>query len=330
MPKRSLAQAPRVSTVALSGANPDVKSGTPDPWYRIVNHGDGNPVVEIYGEIGWDVWADEFAADLRAIDAPQITVKISSPGGSIFEGMAIYNAILDHPATVSVVVDGVAASAASFIAQAGDHVLMNRGAQMMIHDASGVVFGNASDMESMAVLLNKLSDEIAGVYAARAGGTVAEWRDRMRAETWMTGAEAVELGLADATASTARRGAAADGAAESPAARLVSGFRLPVRQEAQQGEPPEPITGLLSVQLHPEDDPPAVIAAVADEPVTEPEPTPPEVEPVEDPDPDPDPPDEHPEAEAPVADDWGFAIARLTTPPPSADDQWNRLKEALL
>lgn len=320
MPKRRLAQAPRVQTVALSCAEPLSAAATREPWYRISNQDNGEPVVEIFGEIGWDVWADEFVAELRAINAPQMTVRISSPGGSIFEGMAIYNAILDHPAAVNVVVDGVAASAASFIAQAGDHVLMNRGAQMMIHEASGVVFGNASDMESMAVLLNKLSDEIAGVYAARAGGTVAEWRDLMRAETWMTGPEAVDLGLADATAPTARRGAA-DDASDSPAARFMSGFRSPAlpRNDAEP-EAAQPVTDEQS-----EDE---VVVAAA--PVAEPDPAPPEAEPAETPEPDPDPPTEIPEPEAPVANDWGFVIARLTTPPPSADDQWNRLKEALL
>lgn len=327
MTRRRLAEAPRVSSVALMNQARAEGTTASEPWYRIVNHGDGaDPVVEIYGEIGWDVWADQFAADLKAIDAPQMTVRISSPGGSVFEGLVIYNAILDHPATVNVVVDGMAASAASFIAQAGDHVLMNRGAQMMIHDAIGFSYGNAADMEEMRGLLDKVSNEIAGVYAARAGGTVPEWRDRMLTETWMTGPEAVDMGLADATAATARRGsAAADESVDSPAARLMSGFRSPVRDEV---DPEQPITGVPDGFT-----PEAVIAAVAADP--EPPTEVPEPEPTEDPagaeppDPDPDPPTEQPEAEAPAADDWGFVVARLTTPP-SADDQWNRLKEALL
>lgn len=319
MTRRRLADAPRVAAVAFTNqAQPDA---TANPWYRITNHADGSdPVVEIYGEIGWDVWADEFAADLRAIDAPQITVKISSPGGSVFEGLVIYNAILDHPATVNVVVDSMAASAASFIAQAGDHVLMNRGAQMMIHDAIGYVFGgNASDMEDMRVLLDKISNEIAGVYAARAGGTVAEWRERMLAETWMTGPEAVECGLADATATTTRRGAPEDDTGESPAARLRSGFRTPIRDQT------EPVAEAEAPPLPAEVTEPEPVTA-ADTGSAE-EADPPEDQ--ADPEPDPDPPTEDPEPEAPVTDDWGFVIARLTTPP-SADDQWNRLKEALL
>ena len=235
--RRRLAEAPRVAAVALTN---QTRTEPGNSWYRIVNQAGADPVVDIYGEIGWDVWGDEFAADFRAIDAPRITVKISSPGGSVFEGLVIYNAILDHPATVNVIVDGMAASAASFIAQAGDHVLMNRGAQLMIHDASGLCMGNASDMEDMRDLLNKVSGEIAGVYAARAGGTVDEWRDLMRAETWMTGPEAVECGLADAAAATARRGATTEESTESPAARLASGFRAPARPEPATGGPVDP------------------------------------------------------------------------------------------
>lgn len=347
MTRRRLAEAPRVTAVTLSNqARVRVTVDAAEPWYRITNHGDGDPVVDIYGEIGWEVWADEFAADLRAIDAPQITVKISSPGGSVFEGLVIYNAILDHPATVNVVVDSMAASAASFIAQAGDHVLMNRGAQMMIHDAIGSVWGgNAADMEDMRALLDKISNEIAGVYAARAGGTVAEWRTRMLAETWMTGSEAVELGLADEAAATARRGstddATTDDSVESPAARLMSGFRSPVRDQLE----PAPLDAVTD---------PVVDAPASEEPVVPAEPDPPAAAAVDAgftpeavitavtddggppgeaqepaPEPAPDPPTEQPETEAPVTDDWGFVVARLTTPP-SADDQWNRLKEALL
>jgi ATP-dependent protease ClpP protease subunit len=94
-------------------------------------------------------------------------------------------------------VDGVAASAASFIAMAGDSIKMAPQSMMMIHDAAGLVIGNADDMREMAALLEKTSDNIAAVYAQRAKGTQEDWRAAMKAETWYTDQEAVDAGLAD-------------------------------------------------------------------------------------------------------------------------------------
>jgi ATP-dependent protease ClpP protease subunit len=171
-------------------------------WWKIGNTDGDRAEVFIYGYIG-DDWAEEdvtaasFTKTLRAITAPVIDLRVNSPGGAVFDGIAIYTALLDHPATVDVTVDGVAASAASFVSMAGDTVAMQKPAKMMIHDASGIVLGNAADMQEMADLLNELSDTIAGIYADRAGGTVAKWRDAMKTETWYSAAAAVEAGLAD-------------------------------------------------------------------------------------------------------------------------------------
>jgi ClpP class serine protease len=96
-----------------------------------------------------------------------------------------------------VFIDGLAASAASFIAMAGDNIVMARHATMMIHDASGLVWGNPADVLAFHGLLNKLSDNIADMYSLQAGGTAEEWRERMRAETWYTGQEALAAGLVD-------------------------------------------------------------------------------------------------------------------------------------
>ncbi len=178
-------------------------AATPPDWYRIETkagkvNGTKTAEVWIYDEIQpWAVNAKDVASELREIDANEITLHINSRGGDAFQGIAIYNALKDHPAKVTVTVDGLAASAASLIAQAGDRVRMNRGAQMMIHDAAGFVMGSASDMEEFAAVLDKVSDSIAGIYASRIGGTVEEWRAAMRAESWYTAAEAVEVGLAD-------------------------------------------------------------------------------------------------------------------------------------
>lgn len=167
-------------------------------WYRIENRAAGTAEVFIYDEIGFfGVTAADFVEDLRGITAGRIELHLNTPGGDAFDGIAIYNALRDHPAQVETIVDSLAASAGSFIAQAGDRVAMNRGSQLMIHDAWGLSIGNASDMTAMADLLDRQSDNIAAIFAERAGGTVAEWRELMRAETWFSADEAVEAGLAD-------------------------------------------------------------------------------------------------------------------------------------
>ncbi|WP_424891797.1 head maturation protease, ClpP-related [Streptomyces sp. XH2] len=175
-------------------------------WYRITNLADGAAEVSIYDEIGyWGVTASDFIAELKAIDSSEITLRLNSPGGEVFDGIAIMNALRAHPARVTTHVDGIAASIASVIAMAGDRIVMQPHSQMMIHDGSGLCIGNAADMREMADLLDKQSDNIAAIYAERAGGTVKQWRTRMLAETWYSADEAVEAGLADEVAKPARR-----------------------------------------------------------------------------------------------------------------------------
>jgi ATP-dependent protease ClpP protease subunit len=166
-------------------------------WYRITNLADSAEVV-IYDEIGW--WgtsAADFMNELKQITADTITLRLNSPGGDVFDGVAIMNALRSHPATVTTQVDGLAASIASVIALAGDRIVMQPGATMMIHDASGMCYGQAPDMRELADMLDRHSDNIASLYAERAGGTVAEWRERMRGEAWFNADEAVAAGLAD-------------------------------------------------------------------------------------------------------------------------------------
>lgn len=168
-------------------------------WYRITNQ-DPDAEILIYDEIGyWGVDAEAFARELKAVTAPTITVRINSPGGDVMDGLAIYASLKAHPACIKVRVDGWAASAASYIAQAADPgcLVMARNALMMIHDANGFCMGNAAAMREAADLFDLLSDNIADIYSQRAGGTAAEWRERMLDETWYTGAQAVTAGLAD-------------------------------------------------------------------------------------------------------------------------------------
>ncbi len=156
----------------------------------------------LYDEIGpWGTTATDVATALSGLAGQRVTVRINSPGGSVFDGIAIYNLIAGHPGGADVVVDSLAASAASFIAMAGETVTMRPHSRMMIHDAIGACLGNAADMRETATLLDDLSDNIAGMYAGRSGevgGEVADWRERMKAETWLSPEAAAELGLVDA------------------------------------------------------------------------------------------------------------------------------------
>lgn len=169
-------------------------------WYRIENKASasGPADIYVYDEIGFfGVMASDFLNDIAAIKAQSINLHINSPGGDVFDGIAIMQALKDHPATVTTYVDSIAASIASVIAMAGDTVIMKPNATMMIHDGFSVCIGNAADMRKQADLLDKCSNNIASIYQAKAGGTVADWRAAMETETWYTADEAVAAGLAD-------------------------------------------------------------------------------------------------------------------------------------
>lgn len=176
-------------------------------WYTITNEAESDVEPEeepsaqvyIYDEIGgsFGVSAADFVEELNGITSKQIDVHINSPGGSLFDAIAIYNALIQHPANVTTYVDSLAASAASIVALAGDEVVTMVGAQWMIHDAMGMEMGNAADMTAMATFLSRQSDNIASIYASKAGGSIEDWRNKMLAETWMMAPEAVALGLSD-------------------------------------------------------------------------------------------------------------------------------------
>lgn len=158
----------------------------------------------LYGVVG-GFWfgfnAESVARELRALDVDEITVRLHSPGGNAIDGIAIGNLLRNHRARVTVVVDGMAASAASVVALGGDEIVMSPGSQVMIHDASLMTYGNAAQLRSDADWIDKQSQNYAAVYAGRAGGTAEEWRAAMTADngegTWYTAEEAVSAGLAD-------------------------------------------------------------------------------------------------------------------------------------
>ena len=192
--------------------------------------GDGEPSIAeiyIYDPIGDSIWEERTSAkslsqQIAALDVDELHVFINSPGGDAWDGLAIMNTLRRHRARVIVTIDALAASAASVIAMAADHLVMNRGAEMMIHDPWTWADGNADDFRKLADMLDKISDSYAAAYAARAGGKAAAWRDLMRAETWFTAQEAVSAGLADE-------------AVDAPAAAAhfdLSGFRYQGRAQA--------------------------------------------------------------------------------------------------
>lgn len=170
--------------------------------FEVKASGSGNPTISIFDRIGADyegngVTATRVGAALRSIGNRDLTVEINSPGGNYFEGVAIYNLLRRHPAAVNVQILGIAASAASIIAMAGDTIEIAHNAEIMIHQAQGVFFGNADDMEAAIVTLRKLDDAMADVYAARTGKDQSELIGMMKVETYIGGHAAVEAGFAD-------------------------------------------------------------------------------------------------------------------------------------
>jgi ATP-dependent protease ClpP protease subunit len=160
--------------------------------------------ITLYGSVGASFWEEDYftAAQVRDMlkgrEGP-LTVRINSGGGIVTEGQAIYTALKDYPGEVKVIVDGVAASAASLIAMAGDTITMRLGSWMLIHDPAqmyGYGRGTAEDHRELASFLDKIGDGYAQVYAARAGIDVTAAREIMRAETVYLGDEAVAAGFA--------------------------------------------------------------------------------------------------------------------------------------
>ncbi|HEV7283308.1 MAG TPA: head maturation protease, ClpP-related [Kaistia sp.] len=164
---------------------------------------DGANTISMFEVIGEDFWtgggvtAKRVSGALRSIGNRDVTVKINSPGGDMFEGIAIYNLLRGHPAKVTIEVMGWAASAASIIAMAGDEIRMGLGTFMMVHNAWGVVVGNRHDMREAATLFDGFDAAIADIYEARTGMKRADIEKLMDAETFMGPGEAIKNGFAD-------------------------------------------------------------------------------------------------------------------------------------
>ncbi len=169
------------------------------PRFEVTNLVDAGPAqMYLYDEISWfGVNASDFVAELLSLGGRDVDLHVNSPGGDVFDGLAILNTIRAYPGRVVAYVDGIAASAASFLVMGADEVVMQPNTELMIHDAWGMCLGNSADMRDMAERLDKVSDNIASIYAEKANGDVTEWRNRMRDEVWYSPDEALNAGLID-------------------------------------------------------------------------------------------------------------------------------------
>jgi ATP-dependent Clp endopeptidase proteolytic subunit ClpP len=168
-------------------------------WFTCEASAESSADIHIYEEIGaWGITAKDFNDSLRALGpVSHIDLYINSPGGSVFDGIGIYNMLKRHKAEITVHVDGIAASIASFIAMVGSKIIMPSNSMMMIHDPSGFVAGTSKDMRELAVALEKMKANMVAAYVAKSGLPEDEVRQMMTDETWMTAQEAVDYGFAD-------------------------------------------------------------------------------------------------------------------------------------
>ena len=158
-------------------------------WFSIKAKAAGAAEIKIYDEIGmWGITARQFSDELAALgQVKQISLVIHSPGGDVFDGIAIYNLLKKHPANLTVHIDGLAASMASVIAMAGDKVVMPENAMLMIHKPWGISGGNAKEMRDYADLLDKVEAVLIPAYASKTGKSADELAKMLEGETWLNG-----------------------------------------------------------------------------------------------------------------------------------------------
>lgn len=237
-----------LSAKALDRWNPTVQAAATD-----------DNTISVFDVIGQDYWSGEgvtakrIAAALRSIGGRDVVVNINSPGGDMFEGLAIYNLLREHPGKVTVKVLGVAASAASIIAMAGDDVQIARAGFLMIHNAWVLAAGNRHDFRDYADYLEPFDASMADIYVARSGLDLKDVQTMMDGETWIGGSAAIDQGFADTLLASDQieqgeeRPAAiavrriesalrASGMPRTEAMRLISDFKAGLRDAASDGE----------------------------------------------------------------------------------------------
>lgn len=220
MTKRQLPVAPAGRPCA--GASCEVLPSALERWNGGIRAaaGDDNS-ISIFDVIGRDYWdegvtAKRIAGVLRSMNGEDVTVNINSPGGDMFEGLAIYNLLREYQGKVTVKILGIAASAASIIAMAGDEIQIGRGAFLMIHNCWVVAMGNRHDFAQLVESLEPFDRAMADIYASRSGQDMAAIHKLMDAESYIGGSDAVEKGLADSLMSADE----VSGGDDSPSAAL--------------------------------------------------------------------------------------------------------------
>lgn len=202
----------KVTARALETWNPDIRQAADSE----------DNTISILDVIGADYWgegvtAKRIAAALRAIGNKDVVVNINSPGGNYFEGLAIYNTLREHKGKVTVKILGVAASAASVIAMAGDEIQIARAGFLMIHNAWVVASGDRHQLREVADFLEPFDAAAVDIYVARSGMDSAEVAKMLDRETWIGGAEAVDKRLADTLLSADEVAAAPENSANGKA-----------------------------------------------------------------------------------------------------------------
>lgn len=219
---------------------------------------DEDRTISVYDVIGQDWWTGEgvtakrIAGALRSMGSGPVTVNLNSPGGDMFEGLAIYNLLREHQGEVTVKIFGLAASAASIIAMAGDTVQIARAGFLMIHNCWVVAQGNRHDLREFAEFMGPFDTAMADIYAARTGLDLEDIQSQMDGETWIGGSKAIDQGFADdllasdqvdksegkATASAVRRLEAAlraSGMPRSETLKLIHDFKSSLSDSAGSG-----------------------------------------------------------------------------------------------
>lgn len=175
-----------------------------DTKFKITNKTETTAEIVIYEDIGANWWgegvsAKSFSEELKELPSSikEITVRVNSPGGDVFDGITIYNRLKQHKATVTVYIDGLAASIASIIALAGDKVIAGEGSLFMIHKPMSAVYGNANEMEEMISRLDDVEEQLVGIYRRKTGLDRSEIKSMLSKETWLDATEALEKGFVD-------------------------------------------------------------------------------------------------------------------------------------
>uniref|UniRef100_UPI0012FFE689 ClpP-like prohead protease/major capsid protein fusion protein n=2 Tax=Escherichia coli TaxID=562 RepID=UPI0012FFE689 len=223
-------------------------------WFRMQAGHQSDADIYIYDEIGfWGVTARQFVSDLNALgNINHINLHINSPGGDVFEGIAIFNALKNHGASITVYVDGVAASMASVIAMAGDPIIMPENAFMMIHKPWGVSGGDANDMRDYADLLDKVEGVLLPAYAQKTGKTTDEIAAMLADETWMSGAECLAHGFADQVTPAVKAMACIQSKRTEEFKKMPESIRnmiIPPRNSAQREPEKQNTASLTQVQI---------------------------------------------------------------------------------